>query len=229
MLLLVPVLADRDSAVAQQAEQSLVARGYHPQAEKVLRPLLRSGEEVPKKHILNWLEKCGAQAREVGPVLVERLEDPQSEYAERATEVLMATGYHPEMLQVLRRCLRNEHQNRNLRALALCRHYGAEARELTTDILPLLNSSNPIVQEAAIQAVGAMPFNEKLEKNLRKLLSSPRAETRVSVFQTIQLMNVPFSRIQEMIEMGRADRDAWVRSVATDAMEAAHSKGAAPQ
>jgi HEAT repeat protein len=214
------LMADRDVSLRERSSSVVAKFGVPAMALPALRKLLRDERVGVRLLALSMLEKAGASARNAARLVIERMEDADSEVAAKAAAALSAMGDVSDCLPDVSRILHNRRQDRRLlmlSALSKMRHGALAALPLVT---AAMGDSDWLVRDAAAECFVSIGFDEICIPEIRRLIKHQDRNYRLIVIKALGACGLGARAAANFLAQRESDSDAEVGHAAKAALDA---------
>ena len=157
-------------------------------------------------------------ARVVAAV-VYQLPQPGESLRKEALRIAKLLGFHASVVPVIGAILNEGDAPAKLAALELAESYGAQGTALSDCILPLIESTNAPLAEAAARAVGSVGLTPPSVKELASLIRHREARVRIQAVRLLQYLGARAAVVSGLVVLRLDDPDEAVRVAAAEALE----------
>jgi HEAT repeat protein len=135
-----------------------------------------------------------------------------------ALRIAKKLGFHAAVIQVINAVLGGGDIQAKLAVLDLAESYGAQGTALADCILPLIESNNALVAEAAAKAVGSIGLTPASVKELSSLIRHKEARVRILAVRLLEHLGARAAVVSGLVVLRLDDPDETVRAVAAGAL-----------
>jgi len=214
------MMADRDSALRGRAARILAKCGAPAAALPALRKLLRDERAEVRLQALSALAGAGAASAPAAKLILERVEDADTDVARAAAAAFAACGAVDGNVAELSRLLHNRRQDRRLLILSTLRGMGADAAAALPLVTAAMGDADWLVRDAACEAVLAIGFHESCLPEVRRLIGHQDRNYRLAVIKALGACGMNAAAAKDFLQKRVEDADAEVGRAARAALKA---------
>jgi len=188
--------------------------------DRIITNLCRGDEAARRAALAGILGDSSREwsARTVAAVL-SLLSSPAGVLREEALEVARKLGFHAVVLPVAEAILRGSDVQARLAVLRLAEGYGAQGTALADVILPVLESPNAELAEAAVRAAGSVGLTPSSVSELASLIRHKESRVRRLCVRMLGLLGARGGGVSGLVVLRLDDPDGDVRHDAAAALE----------
>jgi len=218
--LAVVLMADRDVSLRERSSKVIAKYGIPTMALPALRKLLRDERVDVRLLALSALEKAGSNAKAATRLVIERMEDADSEVARRAGAALVAMGNVTDCLPDVSRILHNRRQDRRLLMLSVLSRMKHDALAALPLVTAAMGDSDWLVRDAAAECFVSIGFDESCIPEIRRLIRHQDRNYRLIAIKALGACGMSAKAAAEFLAQRQTDSDAEVGRAARTALVA---------
>ena len=135
-----------------------------------------------------------------------------------AMRVAQKLGFQAAVIPIIKTILRGGDLNAKLTVLSLAESYGAQGTALADCILPVLESSNADLADAAARAVGCVGLTPSSVEELSSLIRHREARVRILCVRTLGMLGARAAVVSGLVVLRLDDPEAEVRALAAESL-----------